>query len=141
MLKFDFDLTPNIETLSQEIIKFTTVSESQLQRIAEAIKKGIEYNILQGLEYTGSAVKPLAPRTIKKKKSSRPLFQTGVLSRSVVSKKETKDIYNIFVTGSRSTIAVWLQEGTKRMPSRPFFGISKNVDNEIDKILTEEVKS
>jgi len=141
MLKFDFDLTPNIETLSQEIIKFTTVSESQLQRIAEAIKKGIEYNILQGLEYTGSAVKPLAPRTIKKKKSSRPLFQTGVLSRSVVSKKETKDIYNIFITGSRSSIGVWLQEGTKRMPSRPFFGISKNVDNEIDKILTEEVKS
>jgi phage gpG-like protein len=141
MFKLDVDLTPNIETVSQEIIKFTTVSESQLRRIAEAIKKGIEYNILQGLEYTGNPVKPLAPRTVKKKKSSRPLFQTGLLSRSVISKKEAKDTYNIFISGNRSTIAVWLQEGTKRMPSRPFFGISKNVDSEIDKILTEEVKA
>ncbi|MBE2228252.1 MAG: hypothetical protein IAE93_12940 [Ignavibacteria bacterium] len=122
----------------QEIEEFTTINPSQLKRIAEAVKEGIEKNISTAQKYSGGSVAPLKPSTVKKKGSSRPLFQTGQLLNSVTLTQISDNIYEVFISSNRSEIASYLHFGTQRMQARPFFGISESVSKRIDEIITEE---
>lgn len=126
-----------IEVLIQDIETFTTVNPSQLKEIAQAVKNGIERNIATGQKYTGGSVAPLAFLTIQQKGFSRPLFQTGQLLGSVQLTQSGENTYEVFINSNRSEIASYLNFGTKRMPARPFFGISEAVLKQIEEILTQ----
>jgi len=124
-----------VDTFIQDIESFTTVNPSQLKQIAEAVKRGIETNIATGQKYTGGSVAPLALSTIHQKGSSRPLFRTGQLLGSVKLSQSGENIYEVFISSNRSEIASFLNFGTKKIPARPFFGISEAVLKNIEEIL------
>lgn len=124
----------------QDIRKFSTVNPSQLKRIAEAVKEGIEKNISTGQKFSGGNVAPLKQSTITKKGFSRPLFETGQLLNSVQMNQISENAYDVFISSNRSVIASYLNFGTERIPERPFFGVSSAVQKRIDEILAEENK-
>lgn len=136
--RYDSNNNAWIDTVIQDIEKFTTVNPSQLKEIAQAVKEGIEKNIATAQKYSGGAVAPLAQSTIRNKGFSRPLFQTGQLLRSVQLNQISENIYEVFIGGNRSEIASYLNFGTGKMPERPFFGISESVLRTIDEILNKE---
>lgn len=137
---FRVEVSAPLENLWDNINLFLKISDSQLMKIAEAVRRGIEGNISRGLEFSGTPVRPLSPSTIKQKKSSRPLFRTGLLLKSIEKKQVSRDAWEIFVNAKRSQVAYYLHFGTTRMPSRAFFGISREADKEIDTILTGNQK-
>ncbi len=114
-------------------------TQAQMKAIAEDILKDINRNLAKGLRYKdGQKVKPLAPSTIKAKKAkgrsnpSRVFVDSGKLIGSAYIKKQGGLFLITFKNNkypkSDATVpevAKWLNEGTDRMPSRPFFGVTK----------------
>lgn len=111
------------------------LKQSALEKLAEIIRHSIELNIVQGKSYDGSSLKSLSNVTINKKGSNKILIETGELLNSV-TKKVNSNIAEIFISSNRSEIAQYLQQGTKYMPPRPFFGIGERVESEIEQFLT-----
>lgn len=126
-----------VDEVIQDVSKFATINASQLKDIAQAVKEGIEKNISTAQKYTGGSVAPLSQSTVKKKGSSRPLFQTGRLLGSVQMNQISDNAYEVFLSSNRSEIASYLNFGTSRMPERPFFGISESVLRTIDEIINK----
>lgn len=122
---------------SKKLEQFCSVSPKQLELITEAIRRGIEFNLEQGITADGGAVTPLSPVTIKLKGNSRPFFETGQLFNSIKSKFNANTA-EVFVASARANIAAKLNDGQGRIPARPFWGISEIVQREIDEILLNE---
>ena len=92
--------------------------------IAGMIRDKIEANIRNAKTFTGRPVAPLKPSTIKRKKHSRPLYETGKLASSVMV--ETKGSAAVVrLKADRAEIGGYLQVGRSDMKARPFFGITK----------------
>ena len=109
-----------------------TLLKKDLKQIAFMVRDKITDNILKGKTYKGTNVARLKPSTIKRKGHSRPLFETGKLSKSVI----VKDSGNAVIVqmarkkyakkdATTEEVAKYLNEGTPKMVSRPFFGITK----------------
>lgn len=135
-----------LDPLSQQnldnLIDFTTLrgftwQKSVLEDLSDIIKTSIEQNLEEGKDYMGRNVAPLAPATIKRKGHSRVFEDTGVLKSSVM-KRITGDNFDVYIDSRRNEIANYLQLGTRRMPARPFFGISDDTLKQIDDYLTEK---
>jgi len=125
------DIYPLIE-------KDLNVSEEQLNLITRIIKEDIEKNLQTGKDYFGNAVHPLAASTIRKKGHSRPFYETGTLFNSILSEKITSSLFEVYVANSRDQILSYLQLGNKsnNLPPREPFGISKQAEAQIDKVLS-----
>lgn len=129
------DVKANQLTLSKSFERKLTdkkFTQKGLLQVANLIKEKITDNILKGKTFRGGNVAKLAKSTIKRKKSSRPLVETGKLSNSVVVATDSGKVVVRMARNryakSKATIeqvAGYLQEGTARMPSRPFFGITQ----------------
>ena len=109
-----------------------TLLKKDLKQIAFMVRDKITDNILKGKTYKGTNVARLKPSTIKRKGHSRPLFETGKLSKSVI----VKDSGNAVIVQmarkkyakkdvTTEEVAKYLNEGTPKMVSRPFFGITQ----------------
>lgn len=118
---------------------FETISKANQKKMAEEIKTNIQRNLDKGLKYTGGKVAPLAVATIEAKKRkgrlepSRVFVDSGVLIKSLrISPTGTGYVISFQKYKYPKTkvyvneVAQWLNEGSKRMPARPFFGITKN---------------
>lgn len=127
------------QSLLPDIEKNLSITDSQLYQIAKVIKEGIDQNLSTGTDYKGNPVQPLAPSTIKRKGHSRPFFETGSLFNSILYQKVSNNYYEVYVANSRDLILSYLQQGNRanNLPKREAFGISKNADAQIDKILTQ----
>lgn len=116
--------------------------QRDLKKIADLIAFEIKKNISSARRYDGRGkLRKLAPSTVRRKGFSTILIETGQLLNSIEVKKVGTtylvQVKNVRHKGSESTvseIATYLQQGTDRMPARPFFGITK-------KKLTEIVNS
>lgn len=91
----------------------------------------------------GTAWKPLKrPRSGKRHKGSnpKPLLDTGLL-RASVSARGAGHIEriegNALIFGSNLFYAGWMNDGTKRIPARPFLGFSLELLDTIDDILAD----
>lgn len=121
-----------------EVNVFKRVDKRALKKIAEDVKKNINRNLKQGLKYTGGKVASLSPVTVTIKKAKgrkepyRVFLDSGVLFGSLrivpmdsgfaVTFNKTKyPKTKVYV----SEVAQWLNEGTPKMPARPFFGITE----------------
>jgi phage gpG-like protein len=135
MLNIEITTSKNIDTFEKEISNTLQLKPDTLKKIATTIRKGIEYNIEHGLTYMGSPVAPLSLYTILMKGNSRPLVDTGQLLRSIKDEIIDKNSAHVFVGSNRELIAKELNDGKGKMPARPFFGLSKTVLDEIDKLL------
>jgi hypothetical protein len=130
------------------------VLQKDIAEIAQLVRDQISSNIARAKRYDtkGNVVK-LARSTIKQKGFSRPLVNTGKMLLGVIVAKEgsnyiirmSKDKYPVikskrkksYTLGDRklprkpsaaptvAQVAEWVNDGTKTMPSRPFFGINK----------------
>lgn len=109
-----------------------TLLKKDLKEIAFMVRDKITRNILESKTYKGTPVARLKPSTIKRKGHSRPLFETGKLSKSVI----VKDSGNAVIVqmarkkypkkdATTEEVAKYLNEGTPKMVSRPFFGITQ----------------
>lgn len=129
----------SFQMILPEIEKEINISDSQLYDIAKVIKEDIENNLKTGRDYMGNAVKPLAQSTIDRKGHARVFFETGDLFKSILYQKVSTNYYEVFVASARDQILTYLQQGNRanNLPSREPFGISKNAENQIDKILTK----
>jgi HK97 gp10 family phage protein len=109
-----------------------TLLKKDLKEIAFLIKEKITKNIITAKTYKGGNVARLKPSTIKRKGNSRPLFETGKLSGSVIV---TDSGNNVIVRMAKKKyakkqanteeVAKYLNQGTPKMVARPFFGITK----------------
>jgi len=130
-------------------------TQAQMQAIAEEIKKDIERNLKLGLRFDGrGAVKPLAQSTIEAKKRkgrrnpSRVFVDSGKLIQSVKILKKGgsytvtfKDLRYPKSDATVPEVAKYLNEGTNRMPARPFFGVTqKRIKELIDKYIVKKNK-
>jgi hypothetical protein len=117
---------------------FEQVKPATIKKMAEEIKTNIDRNLKQGLKYTGGAVAPLSKTTIEIKKAkgranpARVFVDSGVLVKSlrvvpiargysITFQKYKYPKTKTFV----SEVAQWLNDGTPKMPARPFFGITE----------------
>ena len=74
------------------------------------------------------------------------LFDSGTLLRSITAEVKnhgSKGGVSVYV-GSNTRYAEWLNDGTEKMPARPFLGVSKRAKESIDEAihlyLSKEVK-
>lgn len=123
---------------------FEQVKPATIKRMAEEIKTNIDRNLKQGLKYSGGKVAPLSQATIEIKKAKgrkepyRVFLDSGVLFQSLRVVKIARG-YSITFNKTKypktkvyvSEVAQWLNDGTKRMPARPFFGITETQFNTI----------
>lgn len=127
------------------------ISKSDIRKIADLVKKKIDRNLRLGLRYDGrGAVAPLAKSTIEAKKRKgrsqpeRVFLDSGLLFGSL----RINPIARGYVVGFAKQkypktkklvgeVATYLNEGTDRMPARPFFGLTKK---DFEKIVNTVIK-
>lgn len=136
---FSLQIETTFGTFWDKVQSFIRLSDFQMEEIAEIVRASIEDNIAKGKEYTGGNIRPLLTSTIKRKGSSRPLVDSGELLKSV-EKKKSGDEYNIFISPSRSQVAGYLHWGTGNIKRMPFFGVSKEAEEKISKIIFGSIK-
>lgn len=107
-----------------------------VQSIAELIRDDVKENIFSQRKVPSGKLKDNAFSTIRKKGFNAPLIDTGLLYDSIAM-NEVSDGYEIFVTGNRKDIALYNQNGTNRIPARPFFGIRTAIKKTIQTILNK----
>jgi phage gpG-like protein len=103
-----------------------------LEDISEIVRKDIEQNLVTGSGIDGASLTP-------KKRGGRLFYQTGTLLKSVQKRTGINEA-EVFINSSRAKIASYLQSGTSKMKARPFFGISRRAQLEIDKYLLTKDK-
>jgi hypothetical protein len=108
--------------------------------IQDHIKKGIEIE-------SGLPMAPLAESTVVSKSRSKnakvvkhahdTLQATENLLRNQLKDKATpaNQEARLYIGVTREEIAGYLQEGTPKMPARPFFAISEKASSKIDELI------
>jgi len=131
-----------VKTYEQRL--FNQISQPNIKRMAEDIKKLIDTNLKQGLKYTGGKVAPLSEATIEAKKRKgrrqpdRVFLDSGILFQSLrlvpIAKGFAVTFKKIKYPKSKLSVmevAQFLVDGTPKMPARPFFGITELQLNKI----------
>jgi len=122
-------------------IKFDLSKElnNSIDIVALDIKKGIEKGVQFEVPF-----KRNAPMTIKKKGFDHPLKETGLMMNETKMIKgkasQNNQIATLLPNEKRIDIALWNDRGTDDIPARPFWGISKKVENEIIKRIEGKIE-
>lgn len=136
MITYSIDTT----SLERDLTKFVKTKEQQLNKdvksIAELIRDDIKDNIFNARKVPSGKLQKNAKSTIAKKGFNAPLIETGKLHDSVIV-QPVSDGYEILIDGNRKEIAVYNQQGTNRIPARPFFGIRTAIKKTIQTILNK----
>ncbi len=82
-------------------------------------------NFAEERDPAGKPWKPLKPATIKRKGSSRILFDTGALNRSIQVLALDRDRVAVGPAYTEQKKGKWHQFGTEHIPARPFLGFSE----------------
>ena len=85
---------------------------------AEELQKVLDATFAANRSPDGTPWSPLKPSTIAKKKSAKPLVETGAL-RGARKAKPTKKGVSVEVAGNRATVARIHSSGTRFSPARP----------------------
>lgn len=112
---------------------------SMMQEIGDIIVEDIKHRIINTKTSPEDiAWAPWAPGTKKarEKKGNAALgllYDTGTLLNSITS--QVIGGHNTLQVGTNVKYAGWLNEGTEKMPARPFLGISKRAQESIDEAI------
>jgi hypothetical protein len=95
----------------------------------------------------GSPFAPLAPSTIARKGHNLALFDTNALHESVVTSggghiEQVTD--NSVTLGTEhqkrgKPVALYMQEGTSRVPARPFIGVTDNMADNAAELIADDI--
>lgn len=94
---------------------------------------------------TGSVWPPLAEYTIRKKGHDIPLVETGEMKKSVLDSGHGDHIEGFthrgLLFGTSDEKAIFHQEGTRKIPARPFIGLSAGLlDKMVDGVADRTVE-
>lgn len=117
----------NIDEINLEVNRLFKLKQSVISDITEIARDDIESNLMKGISFDGSAIKP------KKYDNSKAIFRNDEILIFSVMKKVNSDYGEVFLDDIRSDIGMYLQYGTSRMPTqRKFFGISSRINSAIE---------
>lgn len=127
-------------------------NKDMMQEIGDIIVEDIRHRIVKlKADPDDKPWKPWAPSTAKARERKGNaalglLFDTGTLLRSInaeVKNHGQKGGITVYV-GCNTKYAGWLNDGTEKMPARPFLGVSKrakeSIDEAINMYLTKDSK-
>ncbi len=113
-----------------------SVIDKTYEKIGEKLLNDFNSNIDNSKDINGNALTPNAPSTIRRKKSSKPLIDTGELRRSGgYYKRSGALIVTYHCKGVKFN-----NFGTTTLPRRKFFGLNKQQKKDISNIFVEEAK-
>ena len=115
-------VTVNVRPKQTELdgmIKRLENLQPALEPAADALVKLVDDSFLNAQTPWGDAWKPLAESTIRRKGSSRPLVDSGVLKNSITAKAEKLRI----LLGTNVPYAGFHQFGTPNIPKREFLPV------------------
>jgi len=122
-----FKITTNIDEVLFKLPIVLRLKSEIRTDLSELIRKDIEKNLQDGTGIDGASLTP-------KKHGGRLFVQSGQLLNSVI-KQIYKESAIVSISPIRAQIATYINNGTKRMPQRQFFGLSQRVTAEIDRYL------
>jgi len=114
------------------------IGEPEMDKMGEIIQEENKGNILKQMQPTGVALRSLKPATWLRKKSGLKLYETGTMYDSIESRRIGKLQRRISVG---TDYAGYLQFGTSRMKKFSFFGAGKPAMSELQKYLTELLRT
>ncbi|NEO43195.1 MAG: phage virion morphogenesis protein [Moorea sp. SIO4A3] len=130
-LKVDIDLTQ----WQKVVAKMGNQDLSKpMKKVATYLEAQTKLNFIKERDpVTGKKWEPLSPFTVVNKRSGKMLVETGVLinSFSTWSDQESATIFNpTFYAG-------FLQAGTRKMPARPYLGLSEQNSNDVTQVIVD----
>jgi len=114
----------------------------ELNQGIDIVGKNIEEGIDNGQQFQ-QVFAPNKPATIKRKGSTKPLIDTGLMkdeSRMQKTKATTaKQEATLLPNPKRVSISFWNDDGTPTIPAREHWGISIRADDKIDKMIDKKI--
>ena len=116
---------------ARALLSSSTVRKIVRKALPEAANITID-NIIEGVnkqtDIKGNPFKPLKPRTIRRKGSSKALIDTGSMLSSTTWRWTGEDRVVVYFSAPfQQQKAMWHQFGTRRgIPPREFFGVRKD---------------
>lgn len=117
---------------------------NELNKSADIVVKDIIDGVKRGSQFHKSFT-PNAESTIKQKETSEPLIaqKKKFISKNtykITKATKTKQSASIEIDDpTTAKIAAYNHIGTKKIPSRPFYGISETAGMKIDNMIEEEI--
>lgn len=114
-----------------------------LNKSINIVARDIENGILRGAQFN-QRFKPNAESTLKQKQGNKPLIDKGIMHKAKDMQKEKatkqKQVATLLPVNGRVDIAFWNDQGTKNIPARPFWGISKRSEEDIIDRMEKRVR-
>lgn len=119
------DLSNFLQTLPDAL----EVRQNELQAAADGQVARIKERTAQGISYDLQVFPPYAPST--KKVAPVNLSQTGQMMDSITVYADDNEAHIFFGDPRSEQIAQWQQNGTAKLPARPFMGVGLSDHDEI----------
>jgi len=127
-----------------DLNKFRLDLSEELKDGINMVARDIEHGIDRGSQF-GKPFKKNAISTIRLKGFDHPLKETGLMKNKNKMikrfyKKADEQIGELLPNEKRIDIGYWNQEGTNKIPSRPWFGISEDAERKVVTKIEEKIK-
>lgn len=140
----DRELQAGLNRLRSKLSTMRRVYDEIGQTLLNSVEENFKKESSRGALYPqgrGSAWKDLAPGTIQQRRKKgkypgRKLQVTGQLLASIQANTSSSGV----IVGTNKKYATFLQQGTKRMPPRPFLVVQMEDFKEIQQIVTDHLK-
>jgi len=138
-MKMDLKVDKNFD-----LSKFKLDLSEEIKDGINLIARDIEHGIDGGAQF-GKQFKRNAISTIKRKGFDHPLKETGLMKNKNKMikrfyKKTDEQIGELLPNEKRIDIGYWNQTGTKKIPSRPWFGISEDAERKTMTAIEDKIK-
>lgn len=123
----DRGLVAGLTKLADRLDDMTPV----MREVGDAIREASMEAFDREAAPDGGKWAPLSPATVRRRRGGpahRILQDTGMLRQSVVKRLESD---RTVIVGARAQYAPYHQFGTRRLPARPFLGVSQEARQEI----------
>lgn len=123
-----------------KLVKQLKNPREMMREVSDIIVEDIKERIIHTkTDPQGKRWAPWAPSTAEARQKDGTvalglLYKTGDLANSIVA---TMKGAKSFEVGSNAEYAKYLQEGTDKMPARPFVGISKRAQKGIKEVISQ----
>jgi hypothetical protein len=132
----------NIERNFGDLSKIAKDLSDELNKGIKIVAKDIEQGIEGGGQF-GRRFKRNHPITIENKGFDHPLKETGLMMNhnkmKYVKATKSKQVAQLAPNSERVDIAYNNDRGTKKIPSRPFWGISDEAENKVMLMMEKEI--
>lgn len=120
-----------------DLQKATSDLRPALSRAGTYMERETRLNFAKEQSPDGDAWAGLAASTLRQKKTSAILRETGTLVGSVAKQQVTAKSVTV---GASTAYGIYHQTGTSKMPARPFIGIAERHKPEIKRIIVEHIQ-